>query len=119
MAVGRVKPRSLRPLSRSGWRPSVVNGTDHYDRTAYSSYNRGREQVTAITAETAARTAAPGTPERKTGEASGSLGAESEHARSARRGGRSRSRGDQARTAAAAGLADRRISANRLSADWR
>lgn len=39
MAVGRVKPRSLRPWSRLGWSPNAVNGTDHYDRTVRSSYN--------------------------------------------------------------------------------
>jgi hypothetical protein len=39
MGVGRVKPRSLSPRSRLEWSPSFVNGTDHYDRTARSSYN--------------------------------------------------------------------------------
>src|SRR3981081_2356843 len=39
MGVGREKPRSLSPWSRLGWSPRSVNGTDHYDRTARSSYN--------------------------------------------------------------------------------
>src|SRR5437868_10771843 len=39
MPVGRVNPRSLRPLRRLGCRPRPVNGTDHYDRMLRTSYN--------------------------------------------------------------------------------
>src|SRR5437868_14802884 len=39
MGVGRVNPRSFSPWSRLGWSPRSVNGTDHYDRSARSSYN--------------------------------------------------------------------------------
>src|SRR3981081_3176140 len=39
MGVGREKPRSLSPWRRLGCSPSSVNGTEHYDRTARSSYN--------------------------------------------------------------------------------
>ena len=34
-----MKPRSFSPCNRLGCSPSLENGTDHYDRTARSSYN--------------------------------------------------------------------------------
>src|SRR6266540_4254682 len=84
------------------------------------TYNWVREQITPIAAEAAARAPETGTPNRKTGSASGSRGAQSDRALASRRH-RSRSGRDSARAAAAAGLAKNRVTAspNRWPADER